>query len=260
MPIMKKRSAIKTDLFAEQHHREKIDPLGDPLTEIEAAIDFAAPAAEVDRSAPRPTNPRGGRRPFPTETRVRILVLKRVYDLSDEQREYQLLDRMSDKRFGALSNAPNIPDQTTVWVFENRIGEAGAKAIFDGGNTPLLKKGFIARGGQIIDATLVPGPKQHFTKDAKEMLKEGAMPADGSLAKRRQKDLDATWTKKHGKHHFGYKRSVNVDRRQTFIRRLVTDTACPHDSRTLRPSWTRPTPAGMLMPTGAIRPRRGRLG
>jgi hypothetical protein len=83
---MKKRSAIKTDLFAERHHREKIDTLGDPLTEIEAAIDFAALAAEVDRIAPRrrPTSPRGGRPLFPTETMVRILVLKRLYNLSDE--------------------------------------------------------------------------------------------------------------------------------------------------------------------------------
>jgi IS5 family transposase len=77
----------------------------------------------------------------------------------------------------------------------------------------------------------VPAPKQHFTKDAKEMLKEGAMPADWSPVRRRQKDLDATWTKKHGKRHFGYKRSVNVDKRHKFIRRLVTDTACPHDSQ-----------------------------
>jgi hypothetical protein len=60
---------------------------------------------------------------------------------------------------------------------------------------------------------LVPAPKQHFTRDEKELLKEGAMPADWSPTKRRQKDLDATWTKKHGKRHFGYKRSVNVDKR-----------------------------------------------
>jgi hypothetical protein len=79
-----------------------------------------------------------------------------------------------------------------VWVFENRIGEAGAKVIFDGVGTQLLKKGFIARGGQIIDAALVPAPKQHFTKDDHEMLKEGAMPTDWSPAKRRQKDIDAT--------------------------------------------------------------------
>lgn len=162
---------------------------------------------------------------------VRILVLKRLYSLSDEQMEYQLLDRMSYKRFCGLSNAMNIPDRTTVWVFENRIGEAGAKAIFDGVHAQLLKKGFIARGGQIIDATLVPAPKQHFTRGEKDMLKEGAMPADWSPAKRRQKDLDATWTKKHGKSHFGYKLSVNVDKRHKFIRKIFTDTASTHDGQ-----------------------------
>lgn len=218
---MKPRTAIKTDLFAADAHRRKIDALGDPLVEIESCIDFAALAAEVDRVAPRVVSPQGGRPPFPTETMVRILVLKRLYNLSDEQMEYQLLDRMSYQRFCGLAQATNIPDRTTVWVFDqpegrrtaegwfraaecgfaaqNRIGEAGAKAIFDGITAQLLKKGFIARGGQIIDATLIPAPKQHPTKDDKEQLKEDAMPADWSPAKRRQKDLDATWTKKHGK-------------------------------------------------------------
>jgi len=70
--------------------------------------------------------------------------------------EYQLLDRMSYKRSCGLSLATNIPDRTTVWTFENRIGEAGAKALFEGVSAQLLKRGFIARGGQIIDATLVP--------------------------------------------------------------------------------------------------------
>jgi IS5 family transposase len=40
--------------------------------------------------------------------------------------EYQLLDRMSCKRFCALGNAGNIPDRATVWVFEKRIGQARA--------------------------------------------------------------------------------------------------------------------------------------
>jgi transposase, IS5 family len=145
--------------------------------------------------------------------------------------EYQLLDRMSYKRFCGLPQATNIPDRTTVWTLENRIGEAGAKALFDGVTTQLLKKGFIARGGQIIDATLVPAPKQHFTKDDKEQLNQVAMPADWKPAKRRQKDLDATWTKKHGKRHHGYKLSVNVDKKYKFIRKIVTDTASTHDSQ-----------------------------
>jgi len=228
---MKKRSAIKTDLFADEQHRRKIDSLGDPLLQIESCIDFAALAVEVDLVAPRPESAQGGRPPFPTEVMVRIVVLKRLYNLSDEQMEYQLLDRMSYKRFCGLAQASNIPDRTTVWTFENRIGQMGAKAIFDGVATQLLKKGFLARGGQIVDATLVPAPKQHFTKEDKEQVKQGAMPADWSPAKRRQKDVDATWTKKHGKSHHGYKLSVNVDRHHKFIRKIVTDTASRHDSQ-----------------------------
>jgi len=228
---MKRRSAIKTDLFADTRHREKIDQLGDPLAEIESYIDFAALAAQVDSIAPRPVSPQGGRPPFPTETMVRILVLKRLYNLSDEQMEYQLLDRMSYKRFCGLAQATNIPDRTTVWTFENRIGEAGARAIFDGVTAQLLKRGFIARGGQIIDATLVPAPKQHFTKEDQEQTRQNATPADWKAAKRRQKDLDATWTKKHGKSHFGYKLSVNIDKTHKFIRKIVTDTASTHDSQ-----------------------------
>ncbi|MFZ5637090.1 MAG: IS5 family transposase [Pseudomonadota bacterium] len=228
---MKPRSAIKTDLFADEHHRQKLDKLGDPLTEIESHIDFAALAAEVDRVAPRPVSAQGGRPPYPTETMVRILVLKRLYNLSDEQMEYQLLDRMSYKRFCGLADATNIPDRTTVWTFENRIGEAGAQALFDGVSAQLLKQGFIARGGQIIDATLVPAPKQHNSRGEQALIEQGAMPAQWRPAKRRQKDLDATWTKKHGKSHFGYKLSINVDKRYKLIRRLETGTASTHDSR-----------------------------
>lgn len=56
------------------------------------------------------------------------------------------------------------------------------------------------------------------------------MPADWQPAKRRQKDLDATWTKKHGKSHHGYKLSVNVDKKYKCIRKIKTDTASTHDS------------------------------
>lgn len=228
---MSYRSAIKPDLFAAEHHRQKLDALGDPLVEIEAHIDFAALAAEVDQVAPRPDRSQGGRPSYPTETRVRIVVLKRLYNLSDEQMEYQLLDRMSYQRFCVLGDARHIPDRTTIWTFENRIGEAGAKAIFDGVSAQLLKQGFIARGGQIIDATLVPAPRQRISREEKAMLGQGAMPAAWQPAKRRQKDIDATWTEKHGQRHFGYKLSVNVDKKYKIIQKIETGTASVHDSQ-----------------------------
>ena len=60
---MKPSSAIKTDLFADEHHRKKIDSLGDPLADIESHIDFASLAAEVDEVAPCPVSAQGGRPP-----------------------------------------------------------------------------------------------------------------------------------------------------------------------------------------------------
>lgn len=228
---MRRRSAIKNDLFAADDRREKIDRLGDPLAEIESHIDFGALAAEVDRIAPRPDSARGGRPAFPTETMVRIVVLKRLYNLSDEQMEYQLLDRMSYQRFCGLGQARNIPDRTTIWTFENRIGEAGAQALFEGVSAQLLRRGYIARGGQIIDATLVPAPKQRIDRDERALIEQPTTPAEWKPAKRRQKDVEATWTKKHGKSHFGYKLSINVDKRYKLIRKFETATASVHDSR-----------------------------
>ncbi|MEQ1975789.1 transposase [Xenorhabdus sp. SGI240] len=54
---------------------------------------------------------------------VRIIILKHFHNLSDEKREYQLLDRMSWSRFCRLTDIINIPDRHTIWCFEKRIGQ-----------------------------------------------------------------------------------------------------------------------------------------
>lgn len=219
----RKSAAIKTDLFAHEAHHQKLDELGDPLQEIERHVDFATLAARVDESVPRPDRTKGGRPPYPTETMVRILVLKRLYNLSDEQMEYQLLDRMSYKRFCGLDDALRVPDRTTIWHFENRVGQAGAQALFGEMAEQLARKGFIARGGQIIDATLVKAPVQRNSRQENEQVRQGNVPEDWNDAKRRQKDVDASWTKKNGKSHFGYKLSVNVDGRYKHAKGLLDE-------------------------------------
>ncbi len=45
--------------------------------------------------------------------------------------------------------------------------------------------------------------------------------------------MDARWTRKHGKSHYGYKNHVNVDRRHKFIRDYEATDASVHDSQTL---------------------------
>jgi len=84
--------------------------------------------------------------------------------MSDEQMEFQLLDRLSFQRFVGLCGSSQIPDRTTIWTFKERLIQAGAsESIFEAVNKQLSKHGYIARGGQMIDASIVQAPKQSLT-------------------------------------------------------------------------------------------------
>jgi hypothetical protein len=63
----------------------------------------------------------------------------------------------------------------------------------------LADQGFLAMGGQIIDATLIAAPRQKLTVEEKATIREGGTPAHWSKAKRAQKDRDARWTLKRGR-------------------------------------------------------------
>ena len=180
---------IKNSLFADQEREAKLNKLGDALRVLEEHVDFAELAAAVEHAAPRPGRERGGRPPFPTELMVRVLLVQQMFNLSDEQMEFQLLDRLSFQRFVGLRDSSQIPDRTTIWTFKERLIQAGAsESIFVAVNRQLAKHGYIARGGQMIDASIVPAPKQSIGKEEKEIVREGAMPIEWKPAKRRQKD------------------------------------------------------------------------
>lgn len=222
---------IKSSLFASQEREMKLNKLGDVLQELDEHIDFTALASAVDKAAPRPSHAKGGRPPFPSELMVRVLVVQQMFNLSDEQMEYQLLDRLSFQRFVGLRQSSQIPDRTTIWTFKERLIKAEASdSIFEAVNQQLATEGYVARGGQMIDASIVPAPTQHVSRNEKAQIKEQAMPLDWSPEKRRQKDVDATWTKKHGKSFFGFKLSASTDNRYKVIRKIKVSTASAHDT------------------------------
>ena len=158
---------------------------------------------------------RAGRKPFDAILMFRMLILQSLYNLSDEQIEYQVRDRMSFTRFLGLEFEDDIPDGTTLWLFREKLAQAGlVEKLFERFNQHLNAKGYIARGGQMVDATIVPVPKQRNTREENETVKRGETPVawEEKPAKNRQKDKDARWTKKHGKSFFGYKNHVNADK------------------------------------------------
>ncbi|MDR6714293.1 IS5 family transposase [Pseudomonas hunanensis] len=114
-----------------------------------------------------------------------------------------------------------MPDRNTIWNFRERLVQAKVEhLIFDEVQRQLQLNGFNAREGQIIDASIVRAPTQHNTAEEQEVVKQRAAPVEWKPAKRRQKNVEARWTKKHGKSYFSYKLSVSVDRRHKLIRNV----------------------------------------
>lgn len=185
-------------------------------------------------ACPRADRSKGGRPPYPTELMVRLLFIQSLYNLSDEDCEYQVLDRMSFQHFCRLDGALHIPDARTLWSFKQRLaqGSLGARAIFDAVSLQLQQHGYIPRGGQIVDASIVQAPVTQTNRDEREALNEGRKPEGWSAKRMRHTDGDARWTKKHGKSFYGYKVHANADARYKLIRRAKITAANVDDGQT----------------------------
>ena len=221
----------KPSLFAEEERGNRREKLGDPLIGLSKHVDFVALAAAIDIAAPRPSRAKGGRPPYPTTLMIKILVLQQLYNLADDALEYQLLDRRSFLAFLDLTGSSTIPDAKTIWLFRDRLAQAelGTK-LFDQVQQQLLAHGYLARCGQIIDASLVQAPVQRNKREEAEIIKQSAMPIEWKAHKRAQKDVDAKWTKKHNKSHFGYKLHASVDKRYKLIRKVIITNAAVADA------------------------------
>src|SRR6266498_444758 len=234
---------------------EALSAKGDPLEAIDRLVPWESFRAEVEAvvlTSDELKKSSAGRKPFDALLMFRMLVLQALNNLSDEQVEYQVRDRLSFSRFLGLAIEDSIPDSTTLWLFREKLAKAGLiEKLFDCFDQHLAAKGYMARGGQIIDASIVPVPTQRNSRDENAELQAGRTPAAWKQkpAKVRQKDRDARWTKKHGRSFFGYKNHVNADAKHKLIRPCTT-------AGSWMGCWTRATPAMMCSPTALIaRPR-----
>ena len=223
------------DLFVVQQRKAKLEGYVQTLAAMDELIDFAAMAAAVDKACPRADRSKGGRPPYPTEALVRMVFLQGLYNLSDEQCEHQVLDRLSFQRFCRLDGALNIPDARTLWNFRQRLAEGGlgGRAIFEALSQQLQRHGFIPRGGQIVDASIVQAPITQANAREREALNKGEAPEGWSKKRLAHTDRDARWTQKHGKSYYGYKLHGTVDARYKLIRQMKITAANADDGQQL---------------------------
>ena len=216
-----------------------LDAKNNPLVKIDACVpweDFLPRLEAVWRKPPEKRKSNAGCKPWDAVIMFKAIILCALYNLSDDQVEYQIRDRFSFVRFLGLGLEDKVPDAKTVWMYREQLAQAGAvESLFEEFDGFLEQQGYLAMGGQIIDASIVAVPKQRNRREENDKIKAGETPEDweDNPAKRSQKDTDARWTKKHGKSHYGYKNHVNVDRRHKLVRRYEVTDAAVHDSQVI---------------------------
>src|SRR4051812_12616808 len=238
-----------------------LDAKKDPLVVLNAVVpweDFRAQLSAVWRKPDEERKTAAGRKPWDGIVIFKTLVLQALYNLSDDQIEYQIRDRLSFMRFLGLSLEDRVPDATTVWLYREKLAQAGlVEALFDAFDAHLKSRGYLAMGGQIVDASIVSAPVQRNSREENKAIKDGDPPVGWKPNKRAQKDVDARWTKKHGKSYFGYKNHVNIDRKHKLMRRYTVTDAAVHDSQTLEALLDPHNTASDVWADTAYRPKEG---
>lgn len=183
----------------------------------------------------------------------KVLILAAQNNVSDERMEFLIRDRLSWLRFLGFGLGDRTPDENTIRLFRERLTRSGTiEKLFAKFDRQLKASGYLAMGGQIVDASLVAAPRQRNTAAEKVQIKAGKTAREiwkDKPHKAAQKDTDARWTVKIGRPRdpnaersvpelaipvFGYKTHVAIDRGFGFIRSYAVTSAARYDGALLR--------------------------
>lgn len=191
----------------------KQSPKGSILNEIQDLIDWSA----VERKLKRLMMSTGMGRPSYAPLKMfKILLLQRLYDLSDPEMEHQLYDRLSFRSFCGFGMADPLPDETTICRFRNGI-LGKIDTLFNLVLDQLEQKGLLLRKGTLVDATIIKANVKN--------------PSGGTQS---EVDPEAGWTKKNDTYTYGYKAHVGVDEGSGLVVKAVVTSADFHDSQVIQ--------------------------
>ena len=153
-------------LFDLEARAVKLTALGDPLVTLNAEIDFEAFRTDLVRVHEKPRKSNAGAKPFDVVLMFRVLILQHLYNLSDDGIDYQIRDRLSFMRFPGVHLEARVPDAKTVRLFRERLLKplGWVDMLFARVDEQLAQRGYVAKAGQMIDATPSTGSGQALSK------------------------------------------------------------------------------------------------
>jgi IS5 family transposase len=214
----------------------KLTDMGDKLVGLNEQIDWDAFRPDLNRIHDKQRKNNAGAKPFDVVLMFKILVLQQLNNLSDDSIEYLIRDRLSFMRFLGLRLTDRVPDAKTIWLFREHLKRLQlVDVLFQRFHEQLAACGYVARGGQLIDATFVEVPRQRNSREENAEIKEGNTPESWQEESKKnmlnQKDVDARWTKKNNQNYYGYKNHANVDQDNKLVQTYEVTHAAVHDSQ-----------------------------
>src|SRR5450759_4656619 len=183
------QSAQTLGFFDVELRVQWLEAKGNPLSRLDAVIDWEGFRPLLAQALAKPAND-------PIKM-FKLLVVQRYYNLSDEQTEYQVSDRLSFQQFAGWTVADKVPDANTLWDFREALVSAGVfEKLFEQFAQQLQAQGLLAQEGKLVDASFVDMPRQRNTRAENATIKAGAVPeawaetAGEATAKGRGRPLD----------------------------------------------------------------------
>jgi len=202
------------------------------LMKVHALINWEALRKNLRGLYKREASRAGGQEPFDALMMWKAILLGQWHSLSDPKLEEALRVRIDFMHFCGLRLSDDVPDETTLCRFRNRlIATHKMDHLLACVNAQLQAHGLMVKGttAAVLDATLVQSaarPKQNITLET-DAQGEVITDEDGSqlgvvYTEKQSADGDASWLKKGKKSHFGYRSYVTVDAQDGYVRGVHT--------------------------------------
>jgi hypothetical protein len=95
--------------------------MNDSLEQLNRFIRWEDLRPTIDKAFPVTDPSLGGWPPYDRVLMFKVLVLQRMYNLSDDNTEYQILDRHSFCKFLGIESYAQVPDAKTIWSYREQL-------------------------------------------------------------------------------------------------------------------------------------------
>lgn len=152
-------------------------------------------------------------------------LLQTWYGLSDYEVEDRINDSISFSYFCGMNIDQVAPDHSTISRFRTHMTKEKAfEKLFKEINKQLENHQIIVKTGAIVDASVIDTPLRPKGKSNYKVTEDRADEQEVEITKEYSSsvDTDASWLKKRGKYHFGYKKHHVTDNEGLVLGVLTT--------------------------------------